>query len=81
MGTTMTASLPTRERGLKQKHGHGNPRLHRSLPTRERGLKRLRPLPGGCDWASLPTRERGLKLFWFGGYFSATGRSPRGSVD
>ena len=54
-------SLPSRERGLKQKMARlvTVPRL--SLPSRERGLKlNLHRERCGCD-KSLPSRERGLK--------------------
>ena len=57
-----SASLPTRERGLKFNEQHHECQLCKSLPTRERGLKCYHQLPLIHTRPSLPTRERGLKL-------------------
>jgi len=55
-------SLPTRERGLKQRRAGIYRRLIGSLPTRERGLKLMARCAQAHQVTSLPTRERGLKL-------------------
>ena len=59
-----TASLPSRERGLKYVNVNFMKATRWSLPSRERGLKSK---DGEMDKAldkSLPSRERGLKLLW-----------------
>ena len=75
-------SLPSRERGLKQKGGQGLYAGNTSLPSRERGLKlkieysmeyfkKVAPLAG----AWIETLISALNLA------GALRRSPRGSVD
>ena len=54
-------SLPTRERGLKQRSNAGFTIQDGSLPTRERGLKQEGHDKLTIGSWSLPTRERGLK--------------------
>ena len=56
-----TASLPTRERGLKFSYMVSCYSYISSLPTRERGLKLCLIILFLLGVQSLPTRERGLK--------------------
>ena len=60
-GIDGSLSLPSRERGLKQKFMKRLRKSFESLPSRERGLKQIK-LPLALDrGTSLPSRERGLK--------------------
>jgi len=79
---SISMSLPTRERGLKQPLLR-LPRNHlTSLPTRERGLKLRNGRAGLAQHMSLPTRERGLKHdMSMAALDKARRRSLRGSVD
>ena len=56
-----TASLPPRERGLKQDRVDKLSGMAPSLPPRERGLKLEEQFNAKSGITSLPPRERGLK--------------------
>ncbi len=74
-------SLPTRERGLKQRTALVCLCRPWSLPTRERGLKPKHLKELNSDILSLPTRERGLKQLRRLSDSGIYGRSLHGSVD
>ena len=74
-------SLPTRERELKLAPKNHGVLTRESLPTRERELKLYPCWKPQVSETSLPTRERELKQAFRALLFTASCRSPRGSVN
>ena len=75
-------SLPSRERGLKQRaFGYSVP-FPRSLPSRERGLKQLDCVQDTAQSTVAPLAGAWIETLNFVFYKPLSSRrSPRGSVD